>query len=630
MMRTFKLKYCFDNEGIKEIDNPTFIQIEKVIDSFDFTKWCFASLLPSEPINDSIYLQVGTCNEKDEKDKNGKRIKFFNIETRFVKSDDFSQYSYITSDEKLVKSVFKNYFIANIVPNIGGWEDITEKLKEENKPTIIEYIQDNIQADGTLPENFNINQKFGKCKHETGLRFADGFLDGGLMYHCSADELDTKPLYEIVKLISKGEYNDAEIGLNNYFFDETQVRTLAVIDDVQQWILDNGDSLDINNLVHFALQEILMSKNIEVIKFSLTICELFDLSGWKECADAIEKLALSDEFTLFCGFAVRGWPNKNDLIFSMAKKVRGWGRVFAITELEPTSDAIKKWLLEEGCDDDIMAEYSALEVAKKIDINSLVKKDNLTQDEYKQIGNVIENLIPEGPCPGISELKDKEVVLADYLHHAKMQTNDISDYGRVLFILEYTKGLDNKLAQKQLQKLCQEILETEQCKKVVQTAMKHGNGFGLAEYLGMDRYHCAVKCIEKNPLKNIGLLEIALTDDLEKNKELMGLYEKALPLDKIATGPENSLGFGRKLTTEYMDLSMVLQYLSNHVGLGEELIICALNSPSMQNRSAAIRVLKAWLGTGAKLSPALQQAIEMLRKTEVDAEIRENIEKLMV
>ena len=36
MMRTFKLKYCFDNEGIKEIDNPIYEEFRNKLQNSPF------------------------------------------------------------------------------------------------------------------------------------------------------------------------------------------------------------------------------------------------------------------------------------------------------------------------------------------------------------------------------------------------------------------------------------------------------------------------------------------------------------------------------------------------------------------------------------------------------------------
>ena len=496
------------------------------------------------------------------------------------------------------------------------------------KVSIMEYIKLHIQKDGTLPKHLNVNQEYEKCSEEGELHYVDGFLDGGIMYHCSPEEQDPKPLYKVIQLISDDKYDNAELALNEYFYNMTEVQVFSVIDDVQKWILDNRSSLDAQSLVNFAINELSRSKNVEAIKFSLAVLELFDLSSSKKCTDAIKTLALSNEFTLFCIFAIRNWSNKNDLIFEMAKKVFGWGRIFAVNKLEPTSGTIKKWLLEEGLDNDIMPEYSVLDVAKKIDIANFVKKENLTKTEYKYIGNIIFNLLREGPCPGISELEDKEIMLENYLRQAQKQTNDVEDYDKVLFILWYTDELEGDLKQSTLKKLCKDILSGKQCKKTVESAMRHGTGFKLARYLGINSYKYAVECIQKNPIKHMNLLYIALTDDVETNKKIIKLYEQALPLDKIATGPENTLGFGRKLTPDFMYLGMVLQNLYDYRGVGEKLIECALNSPSKQNRHTALNVIEKWQENGAKISCTLQQAIDRLKNTEVDDELKDRLKKL--
>lgn len=491
--------------------------------------------------------------------------------------------------------------------------------------SIMNYILENIQEDGILPSEFCINTEYEKNRAKSEIGFVDGFSDGGMMYHCATNEQDTKPLFEVLRLISNEKFEEAQTLLDIYFYDMQSVNTLSIIDDIQKWIYENSNDINASNIANFSFQMLFLSRNIEAIKFSLSLLELFDLSGMDECRIAIKNLALCDEFTLFCIFAINSWPDKNALIFEMAQKVRGWGRVFAIARLEPETEVIKKWLLEEGQNNEVLDEYSALEIANKINITELVKDKNITNKTYKNLGKLISNLLKEGPVDGISALENKDDVIEQYLLRAAEQKNDTYDYEIIYDILKYVHELNDNPKQYHLKQLCGDLLVTVQCRKTIENALEEGNGFYLAKGMELNYFEAALKCIKKDPLKHINLLELVLNDDAENNKKVIDLYTRVLPLDKIATGPEDIIGFRHKLSTDILNLSSILSQLFDRPGLGENLVICALNSPSTQNRNSALNVIENWLDKKAEISVDVKSALEKLKKVEVNEKLKERL-----
>ena len=69
----------------------------------------------------------------------------------------------------------------------------------------------------------------------------------------------------------------------------------------------------------------------------------------EETIEKVKTLALSDEFTLYCLYILLNLENSNEEIFKIAKKVKGWGRIYSVKYLKVTNDEIKEWILEEGC-----------------------------------------------------------------------------------------------------------------------------------------------------------------------------------------------------------------------------------------------------------------------------------------
>ena len=221
--------------------------------------------------------------------------------------------------------------------------------------SIYELIKSSIQSDGSLPENFSLPQE-----ETDGIPWADGAMDGVFLYHTAINEENTETLKNIVFQISEGKFKEAQNNLDHLDFLMVSSRTSLL-----NWIIQENEKINANNLYEFTISQLKTSKNKESIKFSLAVLLLMGVEKDVKVMEIIKTLALSDEFTLFCLDIITRLENSNEEIFEIAKKVKGWGRVHSISYLESTNDEIKDWLLEEGCHNEIDSAYTALTCAKK-------------------------------------------------------------------------------------------------------------------------------------------------------------------------------------------------------------------------------------------------------------------------
>ena len=151
------------------------------------------------------------------------------------------------------------------------------------------------------------------------------------------------------------------------------------------WIIQESEKINANNLYKFTISQLKTSKNKESIKFSLAVLLLMGVEKDVSAMEIIKTLALSDEFTLFCLDIITRLENSNEEIFEIAKKVKGWGRVHSIAYLEATDDEIKDWLLEEGCHNEIDPAYTALTCVKKINLLKLLDEENISNKKFNDI-----------------------------------------------------------------------------------------------------------------------------------------------------------------------------------------------------------------------------------------------------
>ena len=526
--------------------------------------------------------------------------------------------------------------------------NLNEKLaeKEINKLetkdlSIYELIKSSIQANGELPEDFKLPPK-----DPNGVPWADGAMDGVYIYHTVGNEEDIEPLKNIVFQISEGKFEEAQNNLENLDFFMISRR-----DPLLNWIIQEQKQINIDNLCEFTISQLSTSKNIEVIKFCLCVLEIIKLETEKDTIEKVKILALSDEFTLYCLNILKNLKNSNEEIFEIAKKVKGWGRIYSIKYLKVTNDEIKEWILEEGCHNYIIPAYTAYTCAKKINLVEILNEDKISNKKFNDISYLMNALLDEEAITGISNLEDRELLIERYLEKAKTLASTEEDYYAVITLKEYIKN--NKEINNELIKICDEILNSENTRNNVKELLKEGYGYNIAKYLGIDIDKYILEYLQDNPLKNPYIVfNISERENMEK---LVSLIEKKLTLEKLEGAPTDKFYSKNEKNKEYIFLDTIIKKLGNfgrtegkfvvsvypvdptasmdepenYIGIGENLIICALNSPYVDIRYGAVNTLESWKEKGYILSNEIIENIKKLEKLEVDEELKIKLNNLL-
>ena len=507
--------------------------------------------------------------------------------------------------------------------------------------SIYELIKNSIQANGELPEDFKLPPK-----DSNGVPWADGALDGVYIYHLVENEEDIEPLKNIVFQISEGKFEEAQNNLENLDFFMISRR-----DPLLNWIIQEQKQINIDNLCEFAISQLSTSKNIEVIKFCLCVLEIIKLETEKDTIEKVKILALSDEFTLYCLNILKNLENSNEEIFEIAKKVKGWGRIYSVKYLKVTNDEIKEWILEEGCHNYIIPAYTAYTCAKKINLVEILNEDKISNKKFNDISYLMNALLDEEAITGISNLEDRELLIERYLEKAKTLASTEEDYYAVITLKEYIKN--NKEINNELIKICDEILNSENTRNNVKELLKEGYGYNIAKYLGIDIDKYILEYLQDNPLKNPYI--VFNISERENMKKLVSLIEKKLTLEKLEGAPTDKFYSKNEKNKEYIFLDTIIKKLGNlgrterkfvvsvypveptasmdepenFIGIGENLIICALNSPYVDIRYGAVNTLESWKEKGYILSNEIIENIKKLEKLEVDEELKIKLNELL-
>ena len=526
--------------------------------------------------------------------------------------------------------------------------NLNEKLaeKEINKLetkdlSIYELIKNSIQTNGELPEDFKLPPK-----DPNGVPWADGAMDGVYIYHTVVNEEDIEPLKNIIFQISEGKFEEAQNNLENLDFFMVSRR-----DPLLNWIIQEQKQININNLCEFTISQLSTSKNIEVIKFCLCVLEIINLETEKDTIEKVKILALSDEFTLYCLNILKNLENSNEEIFEIAKKVKGWGRIYSVKYLKVTNDEIKEWLLEEGFLNYINPAYTAYTCAKKINLIEILNEEQISSKKFNDISYLMNALLDEEAITGISALENRELLIEKYLEKAKTLSSTEEAYEVVRLIKEYVE--DNEEIDKKFIKICDEILNSEKTRNRIKEFMEEGYGYNIAKYLGIDTDKYILEYLQNNPFKNPHVIfNISKRENMEK---LVSLIEKKLTLEKLEGAPTDKFYSKNEENKEYIFLDTIIKKLGNFgrtegnfvitvypveptasmdepenfVGIGENLIICSLNSPYVDIRYGAVNTLESWKEKGYILSNEIIENIKKLEKLEVDEELKIKLNELL-
>lgn len=316
-----------------------------------------------------------------------------------------------------------------------------------------------IQGNGTLPRDFSLPRP--ERDHPQALRFADGAYDGISLYHMAPDKRDIKSLTEIIGLISARAYDKAAECLQLFFSIDEYISLLPLIDDLQGWIIAHKDRIDAGALYEFSRTLLKESQHIESVKFALYCLELLNIEHDTQVRNLVRVLALSDEFTLYALFLMRRWADGNDAVWEAAQHVSGWGRIHAVAQLEPGSDAIRRWLLLEGWRNNVAPDYSALTCVEKSGLAEALHSGALDSAEFTAAGELLPYLLSEGPVAGISALENSGVFLQDYLTLAEARAAAASDFEAVQSLRDYWAA--QKTPDETLLRRCDAVLQRFQC-----------------------------------------------------------------------------------------------------------------------------------------------------------------------
>ena len=169
---------------------------------------------------------------------------------------------------------------------------------------------------------------------------------------------------------------------------------------------------------------------------------------------------------------------------------------------------------------------------------------DLSREDFSGIRDILEGLLDEGPCSGISEIENAADMILAFLHKA-MEMRLAEDRAcpaafwrktkNIRLILEDYKviriiGIYYKEDNSEIAALCRELLDSEDCRGLVREAVKGGEALDLAKDLHIE-YKADILQLLKAEFDNHYFLSNYLTEDAGYRSEVLGIFKQNLMLE---------------------------------------------------------------------------------------------------
>lgn len=454
------------------------------------------------------------------------------------------------------------------------------------------------------------------------VRWLPGAVDGLMVHHTTTCEhAAAAHVPWATQLVVAAAEHPTPDNLRALHGELARVSPIGYVDELLTAVSDAEPSRD--GLRAVARWLVTTSANRRAVKVGIA---LLGMTGFADDdADVVWTLALHEELTLFAAVALaRNDDRPDEMLWQLARRLRGWGRIHCVEQLATTQDErIKDWILREGFRNCVMVEYLAWTAAVAGDLVGVLR-DDPDRDQLTAAGEILTALLTEGPASDIGTYLDGEEAVGLFLEHLVTSDGTLEDFSAVDAICDFLQD-DGQWATaarerwsptraRILEEFGVAILRRPHWPALVREGLRSDDRreFALADSaaadLGIDTFDVHVARLRRDPL-GCGWFRAWAQADAARAVVLADLAREVLPLDEIASGPLDESGLGGAFAA-HRALDWSLRALAEHPGLGIDLILAGLKSPVTRNRCAALETLASW-PRGA-WTPAVARALTVL------------------
>jgi hypothetical protein len=339
----------------------------------------------------------------------------------------------------------------------------------------------------------------------------------------------------------------------------------------------------------------------------------------------VQTLALHDEFGLYAAGAIAELaPDRQGALFEMARKVSGWGRIEAVTEMVATSDpTLRRWLLTEGFRNTVTPQYVAYQCATIANLAGALAdaQPGSKADVPLLIGaaDLIQVLIKPGPARGFDNYSDAAQAAESFLRLVQKRRDSVSFFLAAHALRDYVGARNanpdaavkwQPEQQREVASLAASVIADSSWPRHVVAAISDDRtdldqAEAAAGKLKIDTFDLHLRRLAKNPANPRRWALAFAAADSGRVVRLVDVAQRAFgtrfadPHARSDAGSDRATAVttpGAKELRAAATLEAVLQGISGYPGAGMGLVEASLGDEDDRVRRAAVETLVRWGG----------------------------------
>ncbi len=493
--------------------------------------------------------------------------------------------------------------------------------------SIYKKIEKCILEQGKLPRDFMLEEREYK---EGELRYAPGALEGICGHHLGTGG-NPDEFCEILKEYLLMEPQDA---LDTFEREQSRDFQIATIRrELIERIYENRQEYSAGKLKLLTATFIAYGTKVTSVKVGLSLLNLFDLSDNEELKKILKILAYSEEFTDYVIWISATWTEEESqaFYFELAQKLEGWGKINVVEMMKADTEEKKQWILCHGCRNSVLYAYLGYECAMKCDFLERLQKGNFSEEEFKGASDIMEGLLDEGPCQGMSALEAPVELTLLYLEECKRHNRDAEQVALITDIAAYFKeskienaGAIGVKAEEILESLDLNTFILENIEKNTHYCMR------IAKMYDIDMSQHLIRLMKMDFEKYYGFCSYFFNTNSCVD-EFLELCDRKIAYEEYPNEMNHLLGLGA--VQGGIKLDMIVQYLDKYFRKGKKLIIACIHSPITRWRNMAAKAMLGWVKESGRtlksIDAELYAEVERVHAIEVSEQTKGMWAKLL-
>ena len=214
---------------------------------------------------------------------------------------------------------------------------------------------------------------------------------------------------ELVKILLNDINSDEKLSNVNEYITLNPIINYyeSLIKLFKDLVEDNKDiRLKINDIIKKILTD---SDSSEEIKLGLILAPLCNI---EKLEDILEIFSIHNDYLFYVIKAYEYIGGYNNTIFEMAKKSNGYGKVFCVMNLRPTTYEIRKWMIEKGSDNNVGVQELLSYTMLSLELLDYLETDEFDGEEIEVLARSFSMLLSDY---GLDDIKDGKKIFQKLL-----------------------------------------------------------------------------------------------------------------------------------------------------------------------------------------------------------------------